>query len=229
MPQWLSSHPNPEQRVDLVTQEIERLGGAPKGATADSAEFREIRKYVRSLPGPKGGAKTAAAPSGPPPKPSTRTVGYSKDLLQLRHPDNWSPRSSDSTLMIAPEGGIAAAGQASALAYGLMIGVFPPKAGRTGRFDLQEATDQLLAELKRSNQNMQVTRASAQMRVGGERALSTMLRNDAPGGGNVTNWIVTVLRPEGLVYFVAVAPEAEYQNYRRAFEAVVDSVRFANR
>jgi hypothetical protein len=232
MPGWLSSHPNPGERIDVVTSEIGRLGGARKGMTADSAEFREIQKYLKSLPGPKGvstAAKSGTTRSGPPQRPSGRTTGYSNDILQLRHPDNWNPTSSDSSLTIAPEWGVVATGQGNSLAYGIMAGVFPPKAGHSGRFDLQQATEQLIAELKRSNQNMRVARASAQMRVGGERALSTLLQNDAPGGGNETDWIVTVLRPEGLVYFVAVAPEAEYQNYRRAFEAVIDSVRFPSR
>jgi len=38
-----------------------------------------------------------------------------------------------------------------------------------------------------------------------------------------------VLRPEGLVYFIGVAPENDYGDYRRAFETLIDSIRFTNR
>jgi len=110
-----------------------------------------------------------------------------------------------------------------------MISVFPPQAGQSGRFDLQEATDQLMDTLKKQNPQISVTRSGVQTRVGGERALSIMLRNDSALGGTETNWLVTVLRPEGLVYFVGVAPEKEYGDYRRAFENLINSVRFISK
>jgi hypothetical protein len=37
---------------------------------------------------------------------------------------------------------------------------------------------------------------------------------------------VTVLRPNGLVYFVCVAPEREFGTFNAAFDAMLDSVRF---
>ena len=57
-------------------------------------------------------------------------------------------------------------------------------------------------------------------------ALSTYLVNDSPGGGKETDWIITVARPEGIVYFVCTAPQAEFDTYRKACGAVLDSVRF---
>ena len=231
MPQWLSSHPNTENRISDISVEIDRLGGPPQGAIADSAEFQAIRKYVRSLPRPKEAPATKPQSdvqprAQRPPKPSNQLRDYENDILRLRHPDNWSARDSDQSVMIAPDNGIIAGSHGDSLAYGMMISVFPPQAGRSGRFDLQEATNQLIAGLQRENPNMRVTKSSAQLRVGGERALATTLRNDSPVGGTETNWLVTVLRPEGLVYFVGVAPEQEYGDYRRALENMVNSARF---
>jgi len=40
---------------------------------------------------------------------------------------------------------------------------------------------------------------------------------------------VTTLRPEGLVYFVFVAPEGEFSQYQRAFQDMLGSVRFLQR
>jgi hypothetical protein len=57
-------------------------------------------------------------------------------------------------------------------------------------------------------------------------ALSTYLSNDSPAGGQETDWIITVVRPEGLVYFVCTAPQGEYSNYDKTFGNILDSVRF---
>jgi len=46
------------------------------------------------------------------------------------------------------------------------------------------------------------------------------------GGERETDMPITVLRPEGLIYFVCVAPEKEFRNFSAAFNAILDSVRF---
>ena len=49
--------------------------------------------------------------------------------------------------------------------------------------------------------------------------------NQSPTGGRETDWIVTTMLPDGtMYYFVGVAPQNEFSNYRRAFEDLVDSV-----
>ena len=51
--------------------------------------------------------------------------------------------------------------------------------------------------------------------------------NQSPTGGRETDWIVTTMRPDGATYyFVGVAPQNDFSNYRRAFEDIVDSVKF---
>jgi hypothetical protein len=84
----------------------------------------------------------------------------------------------------------------------------------------------LISGLERSNPNMKVTRQSSRVRLNNLPALSTYLTNDSPAGGQETDWIITVIRPEGLVYFVCTAPQAEYSNYDRTFGNILDSVRF---
>jgi hypothetical protein len=55
------------------------------------------------------------------------------------------------------------------------------------------------------------------------------LTNDSPAGGRETDWLVTVLRPNGLLYyFVGVAPERDFSRYRTTFEQMIGSVRFNN-
>jgi hypothetical protein len=36
------------------------------------------------------------------------------------------------------------------------------------------------------------------------------------------------MRPEGLVYFVAVAPQQEFTRFQPTFEAILNSVQFNN-
>jgi hypothetical protein len=53
------------------------------------------------------------------------------------------------------------------------------------------------------------------------------LSNDSPAGGQETDWLVTVLQPQGLVSFLCVAPKAVYPDYEKTFTAVLDSVRLS--
>jgi hypothetical protein len=75
------------------------------------------------------------------------------------------------------------------------------------------ATDQLVQDLRQSNQNLRVVRRHEAIDFGGQRGLSTYLSNDSPSqnGGRETNWLVTLPRPEGLLFFVFTAPEREFQ------------------
>ena len=73
---------------------------------------------------------------------------------------------------------------------------------------------------------MRLSNDRGQIRVDGQPALSRIFINNSPLSGREMDWMVTVLRPEGLVYFIFVAPEQEFGDYQRAFEEILDSVRF---
>lgn len=114
----------------------------------------------------------------------------------------------------------------AALAYGMIVNIFSPHNDRGSRLTVEDATDQLIEDLRHSNPAMRIVRSHERIRLAGERALSTYLSNDSPAGGRETDWLVTVLRPEGLVFFVCVAPERDYDEYNRSFESMLNSVRF---
>jgi len=234
-PEWLSTHPDVQNRIREIGAEVQRLGGPPENAQLDSAEFRSIRGYVRPLPKPKEAPKPAAGatpspgtrPTGPrPDAPSQRLRAFESDLLRLSYPENWRERREPNGGWLAPDGGIVALGQGESLAYGVVLGLFPPQAAKSGRFELKDATEQLIASYKGGNPNLAVVQASREIRLGGQRALSTQLRNDSARGGAEVNWLFTVLRPEGMIYLVCVVPESDFADYRGAFEAVLKSVQF---
>ncbi len=227
-PVFFSSHPNPENRSERVNEEIEKLGGVRANSRRDSAEFREIKRYVQTLP--KSAAKgTGGTPSssgsrnsGPVPAPSTNFVTFENRLVRLSHPDNWQRYGQADTVWFVPEGGAVE----NSVAYGANLSLFEPHDDRYGQITLESSTDQLVQELRQSNRNLRVMRRHERIRVGGRRALSTLLVNDSPMGGRETDWLVTVMRPEGLVYFVFVAPDREFGSYERTFEQMLNSVRF---
>ncbi len=231
---FFRSHPNPENRIQKIHAEIDKLGPISSRAMADSEEFRRIQKLVKSLPpAPKAGSgqtqPSGAGPAVRPPRPSDRFRGVDAGNVRVSHPDNWKAYVEQQAFTLAPEGGIVDFGGTDALAYGAMMAVFTPRAaGRSGA-NLADATNQLIQSLNNANPAMRPAKDNGQIRVGGHAARSILFTNDSPLGGRETDWLITVLRPEGLVYFVFVAPEQEFDNYRQVFERILTSITFHNR
>lgn len=233
IPSWFSSHPSPENRVAGVNGEIQRLGGAPPNYRTDSPEFRSIRAMVLALPAPRKGTSTASnntrgtGQTGRPELPSKRYQSYENNKLRMSYPDNWRSYGQQSAVTFAPEGGIVDDGRGNAsLAYGVIVNVFETHSDRNGQVTVEDATDQLIDDLRHTNPAMRIARRHERVRIGGERGLSTYLTNDSSTGGKEYLWLVTVLRPDGLVYFVCVAPERDYDNFDQTFQNMLSSVRF---
>jgi hypothetical protein len=108
------------------------------------------------------------------------------------------------------------------LAYGMIIDVFRSQSAR----NLDEATTQVLNELKRGNPSMKTVGSRVQRRLDGQPALVTELSNDSPAGGQETDYVVTLMRSNAdVLYFVMVAPAKDLGQYKNSFNAVLDSVR----
>ncbi len=229
-PEFFSDHPSPERRVERVDEEIEKLGGAPSNARRDSAEFEAIKREVLALPVVKKAIPGTAGAVAVPAPPSHNFAEYQAKSYTLKYPDNWKkyPDSVGGGVSFAPEGGVVADGSGhSALAYGLIIGIAQAKGDANDANTLHNATSEVVQELQKSNPSMKITRQGERLRLNGQPGLSTYLSNVSPAGGQETDWLVTVLRPEGLVYFVCVAPQSAYDNYDKTFSSILDSVRFA--
>ncbi len=236
-PEFFSDHPNPENRVERVSEEIRKLGGAPPDAQKDSPEFEAIKREVMALPvaAKAKPAAAAAAVSGIPKAgtvkvspPSKKYAGLDVGAAKLKYPDDWKKYGDSNNVTLAPDGGVVDNGRGQAeVAYGMMVSVAKlegtPPAGQDA---LQAATEKLITSMEEENANMKITRDPKEVSLNGERALSTFLTNDSPNGGQETDWLITVMRPEGLVYFVCVAPREDYNSFSGAFTNVLDSVRF---
>ncbi|OLB39658.1 MAG: hypothetical protein AUH11_03630 [Acidobacteria bacterium 13_2_20CM_57_17] len=229
-PEFFSDHPNPEHRVERVDEEVEKLGGVQPNFKRDSAEFEAIKREVLALPVVKKPTPGALGSAAAPAPPSRRFAEYQASSYTLKYPDNWKkyPDSDGAGISFAPEGGVLDDGSGhSSLAYGLIIGVAQAKGDPNDGKALNSATSQVIQDLQKSNPSMKITRQGEHLRLNGQPGLSTYLINVSPAGGQETDWVVSVLRPEGLVYFVCVAPQSAYDNYDKAFSTILDSVRFS--
>jgi len=238
LPVFFSDHPNPDHRVERVDEEIQKLGGAPQDAKRDSPEFEATKKEVQSLPVVKQDsnannltAKNNAATSGSlkVEEPSKNYAGLAGEGYSLRYPDNWKEYGGGKSITLAPQGGIVDSGKGQGeLAYGVISSVAKLEGqSRVGNDALERATNKLLEALQLENAGMKVIRAPKAVKLNGEPGFSTFLENDSPLGGREIDWVITVLRPAGLVYFVCVAPQGDYQRFEKSFSDILNSVRFA--
>jgi predicted Zn-dependent protease len=228
--EFFSDHPNPDHRIERVDEEVQKLGGPPSGYKSDSPEFQQIKRYVHSLPpAPKQGVaqQKASSENVQPAPPSGSYRSFQNADVQLNYPEAWSSYGQGSTLTFAPQGALVDDGQGNtALAYGVIVSVFEPRNDSSNAITLEAATDQLLDNMLHSNPKMRIAQQREPMQIGGQAGLSTFLSNDSPKGGRESDWLVTALRSNGLFYVVCVAPQNEYNSYKQAFQALVDSIRF---
>jgi len=223
--QFFSDHPNPANRIERVNQEVDKLGGPPPNYQSDSNVFESVKSYLKQLPRPPRSRRFGVSPEpdGRPEPPSSETSDYRTDKLEMSYPDNWQAAGQGSSFTLYPEGGVVPdEHDQAALAYGVIVDV----SDQRKETPLSDATGQLIQSLRQSNPNLRMQRRGEMMRVDGMPALSTYLSNDSPLGGQETDWLITTMRPEGLLYIICAAPDSDYPSYEGAFQNIVTSVHF---
>jgi len=186
-------------------------GGAPAGGNAVS---------------PAGQAQ-AVAPSLQSVLPSQQMVAANLGPIKMSHPQNWSvtmPQKQGDYVMIAPKEGITANG----VGYGVMINAADTN-GQQGSID--DFTAQLVQQLQQSNGVKPVSKAQA-IGVAGVQGRSVMMESVSPfpSANNAEqaerDWLVTVPQNQALIFFVFVAPKAEFNRFQATYEAMLKSVKF---
>ncbi len=227
-PQFLSDHPNPGNRVERVDEEIEKLGGVPPNAKRDTAEFEAIKREVMALPVAKkpAGGLPVGDPAQPPAPASAHLADYKGSAFTMSYPDNWGVSESDGGAAFAPKGGVVQGGDGQgALAYGIIVNVRAEHIDSSDSNGLANATQRLIEDLRKTNPGLKVVQHASSVRLNGQAGLSTYLSNDSPVGGQETDWLITVMQPQGLMSFLCVAPQAKYSDYDKTFSAILDTVR----
>lgn len=226
IPQFLSDHPSPGNRVKAVSEEVKLL---PKReyAKGDPAELERIKRTIAALPvPPKANTdfRRAADPSAA--RPSARLQQYRSRGLALAYPENWqvfSNRQTSEVTIASPEGILQGNGNAE-IGYGAVVGV----ARSAQPVELRQETEAFLERLIRTNRNMQRTQESSRpIEVAGRAGLLNLLYSSSPyAGQKEVDAVVTATHPEGLFYLILIAPESEYAKAQPIFDQMIRSVQF---
>jgi Zn-dependent protease with chaperone function len=235
-PEWLSSHPNPSNRREYITEEARAL--QVTNPIHDTQGFERVQARLKELPraptteeatrnasrsGRNGGGSGAAAPpTGRVQPPSGRYTRYNEgDLFEVSVPSNWRELADSDSVTFSPEGGYGSYNGASVFTHGMQIGL-----ARNETHDLQTATDELVEAFARGNRNLQRTSGYERVSVDGRRALRTTLRNvnEATGDPETIQLVTTELGNGNLLYSIGVAPTGSFGSYRSVFNRIVGSI-----
>lgn len=230
-PQFLSSHPNPGNRVKNVQAEIQTLPQAQYTRAGDSSEFRNAKQLVAQLPKPNPPriqqARTAQPPSGGvAPAPIGGFERVDTGRFSLAVPRGWQVygnRNSSAITVAPPQGIVVDRFGAAAVGYGVIAGYYTPARPAT---TVEQASRELLSQLGAMNPTMQVQSGIRSARVSGSPGAIAELVSASPFGGQERSVLLTVARPEGLFYMVFIAPNQHFQQVQGAFGQMVNSVRF---
>jgi hypothetical protein len=230
-PQWLSSHPNPGNRTVYITKEAESLKLA---AAADTSGFEPAKAAFAKLPPAMTMAelsKRENAPASvgtpgqpvPPPSTSYRTMSGG-GLFQASVPSNWSGLSAKTSIKVVPQNGYGELNGQTVFTHGVEFGV----AGASSR-DLRDATNAWLKAVSQSNPDLRLAGEQQTVRVSNRTAIGTPLTNPSPLGGAERITVYTTFLANGnLFYYLAIAPDAEFETYRPVFQRIGQSIRFTD-
>lgn len=232
IPQFLSDHPNPGNRMKAIENEVRFL--PQRTYNADTGQLPRIKAIVARLPAPrKQFRRDAAAPSRgssaplsiPDSRPSGRMVSYRDQDFSVAHPDNWRPFTFPESrgVIIAPPSGLRDTGELE-VGYGAIFNFYRP---RQAGADLRRATQELIAALRSADPRLRTgNEAPRDLAVGGKRALLTRLYSESIFAGQTeVDWLLTLPHPEGIFYVVLVAPESESAYAKGAFDQMLGSLR----
>ena len=239
---FLSDHPSPSNRYARINQEAqylrvntamrhdnrefygirERLAGYPPAMT-----MAEIERSGRRYPNqgdqyPNSDRAGYPMPTGRVDYPSSRYRTYNEGAFSVAVPDNWREINEQGTLWFAPNGafGSSANGQ-MVFTHAVNFGVT-----QSNYRDLQQATNDFVNGLQRSNPNLRANSGYQRIDVDAQGGLLLTLENvnEATGRAEVINVVTTQLRNGQLFYMIAVSPRSDYGSYQNTFLTILRSV-----
>jgi Zn-dependent protease with chaperone function len=238
-PEFLSSHPNPNNRYERINQEAAML--RVENPIRNTEEFASIQRYLRGqgraptmaeiarsgqrYPTEGGGSNYPSGNvGGRVSYPSTRYRTFNGgNLFSLNYPDNWRELSEGQTsVWFAPEGAYGQVQGQAVFTHGVNVGVAQSQGG-----NLRQATDAFISTLAQGNGNLRQQGGYQRGTINGRNALAINLTNvnEATGRPEIITIYTTLLRNGQLFYMIGVAPQNEYRNYQATFRNVLSSIR----
>jgi Zn-dependent protease with chaperone function len=239
-PEWLSSHPNPGNRYERITEEAQLLRVPASRGTGGSAEFQRIQNDLRGMaPAPtmeeaarsRAGRVSNTGRRYPEnsrvanrvelPASNYRTYA-SGNLFRVAVPTNWREFPDGNSITFAPEGAYGDYQGQAVFTHGAIVGVTD-----AGSRNLRTATNAYLNALLRGNPYLQVQGSSRPTRLDGRTALMQTLAgvSNVTGQPEQVTVYTSLLRDGRLFYLINVAPRAQFASYRPAFQEMLNSVR----
>jgi hypothetical protein len=243
-PEWLSSHPNPGNRQERISQEAAKLNIVDGGRSSQSAEFSQIQSSLKRMPP----ARTMSdieksrntnpnsdngSPSRYPDDSRIQTsverpsnhyrVFESRGLFRISVPDNWREFGDNASVTFAPDGAYGNQQGESVFTHGAIVGI-----GEVSANNLQRASDEYISGILQNNGYLKAEGRYQNRRLGGRNAL----RRRLTGTSRVTNRkeivdiYTTMLNDRTLFYIVQVVPEDGATQYAKAFGDMVQSLTF---
>jgi len=198
--EFFSDHPDPGNRVELVSQEVAGLGPPHREVAADS-EFSRMQKIAAEL--------DRAAPAIVAEQVASWKALNGRNY-RISYPGNWQVRDQSHVVTFASPDS----------SCGAVVGSFDPGEGRS----LEEATRRLVEKLSRENPGWRMNSAFQHVSVGGLPGQSA-----ATQFGGEVDWLVTALRPDGTLWYVTfVADARDDARMRPVFQRMIESVRLVN-
>jgi beta-barrel assembly-enhancing protease len=237
-PEWLSSHPNPSNRHQAITQEAAKL--PVSNPVRNTAAFTQVQtRLTRMAPAPTteqvmrqgqrgGGGRTsdnrypADSRIGQVQPPSGRYQTYEEgNLFRVSVPSNWRELPASTAVTFAPEGAYGNHQGQSVFTHGLQIGI-----DRNESHNLQTATNELIQGLGQSNPRLRQAGGFSNVTFAGRRGLATVLSNvsEVTGEQERIALYTTQLNDGSLFFVVGVAPAREFSTYQPVFNQSVRSI-----
>jgi len=162
--------------------------------------------------------------------PSSRLVTSNLGPLKIARPENWqvmAPAQRGDDVRIAPPAGVTG----NAIGYGVLINGVRPRQGQG--MSLNDLTMALVQAMQRGGNDLRIVGNMQPITVAGVEGRSLDMESTSPFPGangspqKERDWLVTVPRPDGSVlYFVFVAPQAEFAQLRPTFDNMLRSVQW---
>ncbi len=240
-PEFLSSHPNPQNRYEKINREAQllrvspepikytrgfqdaqsRLGRLPQAPTMAEIE-RGASRGGGNTTGNRGGGSNNEMSRGNYSRrvqlPSSRYRTYQGgNFLRVSIPTNWQEFPMEQSVWFAPNGAYGNQG----ITHGALIGITQT------RTNLEAATEDYVQGITQANSYLRQTQGFTRTSISGRNAYATQLSGRSPitGQTEIVTIYTTQLRDGNLFYLVAVAPQSEYSRYNNTFSNMIRSIR----
>jgi predicted Zn-dependent protease len=236
-PEWISSHPNPGNRYQRISDESKKLIVADSRRNEHPAGFSAVQASLKRMaPAPSseeiarsrkpdntGRNPDDSRMGGAVERPSTqyRTLEIG-GRLQVNVPSNWKAFQDGSSITLAPDGAYGTQKNQSVFTHGAIVG-----ASRASSRDLNRESDQYVAGILNNNTYLKTNGRYQQSRIANYDGRRIRLSGVSPvtGKQEIVDVYTAVTDREELLYIVQVVPSSDQRDYRAAFDEMVRSVR----